>query len=576
MKKMKWLVVLVLLTALLVRVYKLAEIPAGIYYDEIDLAYQARSLIETGKDYRGSWSPFFVRSFNTDKTPIPVYMNIPAVVIFQTPEFQVRMTTALVGVLVVGLAMLLIWMWTKNKVVVILTGLVFTMNPWLIQFSRIAFEAIYVLFFYLLFLVCFFNWLKQKKLRDYYLSIILLSLGVYVYRIMSLYVPLTFLIVGVIYFKEIWKVGIKHLLGGVILAGAIVLPFMYATTIGSADQTRIEQVSVFSDPLVPIFVIRGREDDSGDYTGEKIGSRPVWFSYIFHNKVVGWMISLKNNYMKSISTEFLFAFGDENLRQGMGKTGALLWIDIIGLGAGLFWLIKHLKEKKYQFLAAWLVTSPLPADLTFDGATHASRLIIMAIPLLLVIGIGWWRILKMMVNWKFGLVWISILGVAYIWVFIFVFHHYLIHFPLEASRWHGYGYKEAILKIDEVDDQYDKVLMTNSNDPFILPYLFWAKVSPAEVQTYGIEYGVETVKGQRLDKYKMMSWSKVTEGYKLPHEMGKALKPGVLYMISQQDAKGDFRPTKGDVPAGVKIIDYVPYPDNSEVAYYLITKKSEN
>lgn len=571
---MKWLIGLVLAVSLFVRVYKLAEVPAGIYYDEVDLAYQARSLLETGKDYRGTWSPFFVRSFNTDKTPIPVYLSIPAQVMFQTPELQVRMTNAIVGAIVVGLAMMLVWMWTKNRVAVMLAGIVFGLNPWLIQFSRISFEAIFVLLFYLGFLVIFFNWLRRKKLRDFYLSILLLSLGVYVYRIMSFYVPLTFLIMGVIYFKEIWKVGIKHLLGGAVLAGVIILPFMYATTIGSADQTRIEQVSVFSDPLVPIFVIRGREVDSGDYTGEKVGTRPIWYSYIFHNKVVGWMTSLKNNYLKSVSTEFLFAFGDDNLRQGMGKTGALLWIDIVGLLAGLYWLVRHIKEKRYQFLAAWLLTSPLPADLTFDGATHASRLIIMAAPLLLVVALGWWQILRLFTKLKWDFWAVPLIGVIYLMVAGNVLHHYFIHFPLEAARWHSYGYKEAIMKIDEIDEKYDKVLMTNSLDPFILHYLFWAKVPPGEVQAYGPEYGVEVVRGQRLDKYRMMAWSKVTEGYKLPHEMGEALEPGVLYMITQQDAKGDFR--KGGVPDGVKIVDYVAYPDNSEVAFYLITKETEN
>lgn len=140
-----WLVVLVLLLALGIRVYRLDEVPAGIYYDEIDLAYQARSLIETGRDYRGGLSPFFVRSFNTDKTPIPVWLSIPAVMILDTPALQVRATNALVGAVVVGLAMVLIWIWTKNRKAMVITGIVFALSPWLIQFSRIAFEAIFVL-----------------------------------------------------------------------------------------------------------------------------------------------------------------------------------------------------------------------------------------------------------------------------------------------------------------------------------------------------------------------------------------------------------------------------------------------
>ncbi len=568
-----WLVVLVLLVALGIRIYRLDEVPAGIYYDEIDLAYQARSLIETGRDYRGGLSPFFVRSFNTDKTPIPVWLSIPAVMILDTPALQVRATNALVGAVVVGLAMVLIWIWIKNRKAMVITGIVFALSPWLIQFSRIAFEAIFVLLFFFGFLIAFFSWLKNKKLRDFYLSIILLSLSVYVYRIMSFYAPLTFLMVGMIYFRDIMKVGLKHIIGGGMLVAVIILPFLYATTFASADQTRIEQVSIFSDPLVPIFVIRGREVDSGDYLHEEVGKTPVWYSYLFHNKPMGWMSSFKNNYMKSVSSVFLFATGDDNLRQGIGKTGALLWIDIVGLMAGLYWLMRNIKNKKYQLLAAWLVTAPIPADLTFDGAVHASRLIIFAGAVLTVVGLGWWRIFEHVLKWRWGRVAGIFIGVVYLLVFVNVAHKYFVHFPLEAARWHGYGYQQAMLKIKEIEKDYDKVMLTNSNDPAMLYYLFWAQVPPKEVQEYGAEFGPEIVKNMELDRVKMMSWSKVTEGKQMPHEMGEVLEDGVLYLITQQDAKGDIRPNKGTLPDGVKIIESVPYPDNSEVAYFLVTKE---
>ena len=575
MKQFKWWwVILVLMLAAFVRVYKLAEIPAGVYYDEIDLAYQARSLIETGKDYRGTWSPFYMWSFHDLKTPLPIYLSVPAALLFKTPELQVRMTTAVAGIAVVGLAMLLVWMWTKNKLAAAMTGLVFALNPWQIQFSRIAFEAIFVLLFYFGFLILFFRWLKTKRLRDYYWSIVLLSLGVYVYRVMSFYVPLTFLMVGVIYFRDIWKVGLKHVVMGVAMAAVIILPFLYATVVVAPDKTRFEQVSIFSDPEVPIFVMRNREVDSGDYKTETLGERPVWSSFAIHNKVVSWVVSLKNNYLRSFSTEFLFVDGDPNLRQGLGKTGALLLIDVVGLGMGLFWLAKNIKDKKYQLLAAWLLTGSLPADLTMGGAFHASRLITFSAPLLVVVGLGWWQVVKWVRAQRWQKLGMAVLVFGWVIAFGVVAHKYLVHFPLESARWHGYGYKQAILKIVEVDDQYEKIMLTFSNDPPMMYYLFWAQVPAKEVQDYGPRFTTDVHKNQRLDKYKAMSWSKVTEGWDMPSQMGQALEEGVLYMITQQDAKFDLRPGQGSLPAGVKLVDMVTYPDNSEVAYYLITKEN--
>lgn len=567
-----WWLLLIILVAGVVRFYRLEEVPAGLYYDEVDLAYQARSLLETGRDYRGTFSPFYAWSMHDLKTPLPIYLSIPAAAIFSPGALQARATTALAGIAVVVLSVLLVLKWTKDKKAAFLVGGVMALNPWLIQFSRIAFEAMFALMMYLGFVLTFFSWLKSKNIRTFYISIVLLSLGVYSYRIMSFYIPLTFLMVGLVYWRDIIKVGVKHLVIGAAISGAIILPFLYYTAVETPDQTRFEQLSIFSDPLAPIYVIRGREVDTGDYLQETVGNRPVWYSYLFHNKGVEYLSSLKNNYLKSISTTFLFATGDSNLRQGMGKTGALLWIDIIGLAAGLFWLTNNIKRKENQLLGLWLLSSPLPADLTVDGASHASRLIMMAGPLLIIVGLGWWQIAKMISKQKWGGFLKLVLAGAYLLVFLNVAHKYFVHFPLEAARWHGYGYQQAMLKIKEVEKDYDKIMLTNSNDPAMLYYLFWAQIPPKDVQEYGVEFGPEVIKGMGLDKVKMMSWSKVTEGKQMPHEMGEVLEDGALYLITQQDAKGDIRPNKGRLPSGVKIIESVPYPDNSEVAYFLITK----
>lgn len=567
-----WWLLLVVLVAGLVRFYQLEEVPAGLYYDEVDLAYQARSLLETGRDYRGTFSPFYAWSMHDLKTPLPIYLSIPAAMIFSPGVLQARVTTALAGMAVVVLAALLTLKWSKDKRAAFLVGAVMALNPWLIQFSRIAFEAMFALMMYLGFLLAFFSWLKSKNVRSLYISIVLLSLGVYSYRIMSFYVPLTFLMVGLVYWRDIIKVGVKHLVVGAAISGAIILPFLYYTAVETPDQTRFEQLSIFSDPLAPIYVIRGREVDSGDYLEETVGNL-AWYSYLFHNKGVEYLSSLKNNYLKSISSTFLFATGDSNLRQGMGKTGALLWIDIIGLAAGLFWLTKNIKRKENQLLGLWLLSSPLPADLTVDGANHASRLIMMAGPLLIIVGLGWWQITKMLAKQKWGGFLKLALAGVYLLVFINVAHKYFVHFPLEAARWHGYGYQQAMLKIKEIEKDYDKVMLTNSNDPAMLYYLFWAQIPPKDVQEYGVEFGPEVIKGMGLDKVKMMSWSKVTEGKQMPHEMGEALEEGVLYLITQQDAKGDIRPEKGSLPSRVKVIESIPYPDNSEVAYFLVTKE---
>ena len=51
MSNTKFLVIFLVVISLVLRFYKLDSVPASLYYDEIDYGLQARSLIETGKDY---------------------------------------------------------------------------------------------------------------------------------------------------------------------------------------------------------------------------------------------------------------------------------------------------------------------------------------------------------------------------------------------------------------------------------------------------------------------------------------------------------------------------------------------
>ncbi len=573
-----WIVILILGFAFFVRSYQLDKVPVSLYYDEVDLGYQVRSLLETHKDYRGTLTPFFTRSFNTDKTPIPIYWSILGRLLFRNPALQVRMPTAVAGTFVVALGMALTYLWTEQMLAVAFTGIVMATSPWLVQFSRIAFEAMYALLFFLGFLVLFNVWLRTKKTVYFYLAVLVLSLSVYTYRITSLYAPLTFIMIPLIYFRELRKLGVKHLLITGVLAGLIIGPFLYYTTLRSKDQTRIDQIKVFSDPLVPIMVLRNREIDSGDYKKEEIGKQAVWSSFIFHNKYLSWAGAITDNYLKSWSTEFLFISGDPNPRHSVGKMGELLLPNAIPLLLGISFAIHKRKEKKYQWLLLWLFTSPIPADLTIDGAYHASRLILMVAPLQITIGLGWWQVIKRLASLRIKIIALTsfaMLFLAWVMSFAFYIHRYLVHFPLDSARAHSFGYEQTARKIAELAGSYDRVMLTNSFDPPMMYFIFWANIPPKMVQEYGTEFGPEVIKKLPLDKYKVMDWSRLTEKVRRPEEISKYIDDKTIYMVTHGELEHFVPHIKLEMPTGVKLLYYVNYPDNSEVAFYLITKDTQ-
>lgn len=571
--RLSWFfILLVILLALVVRFTNLDKVPANLYYDEIDLGYQIKSLLSTGKDYRNGLSPFYFRSFNTDKTPLPIYFSVLPSLFFSSPEYQVRAGSALAGVICVILGMIIAYQLTAKKIASVITGLVFAFSPWQIQFSRMAFEAIFMLMIFLASISVFLYWQSTKKNWAFYLSAVLLGLNVYTYRTMSLFAPfLVVLLIG-IYFKDIWKQGIIRVGAWLLIIAVLILPFLYATTIGSADQTRINQISVVSDPIIPIKIIRNREVDSNDFGNPQIGKKAIWWSPIFHNKVLSYVTNFGNNYYKNFSADFLFLSGDPNGRHTPSNMGELLFVDVVGLAVGLAFVVKKIKDKKYQLLLGLLLLSPIPSDLTIDGANHASRLMILAGPLLLIIGLGYTELIYWLTKNKRYYIGILIFLALWVVAVVYYLHQYFVHFPIESARQFGFGYKQAIGKIEDLSDQYKSIRMTSLNDQPMLYYFYWSSIPPKDVQMYGTNFEESINKNMPLDSVKPISW-----GAKICtiDEIVK-LNPETIYLVAYNNLPLDFRSFDKDiVPAGIKLLDVIQYPDN-EVAYYLITRDTKN
>ncbi len=555
-----WLLAILSL-AIFLRFFRLDHVPGSLFIDEIDLGYQARSLLATGHDYRGYLSPFYVRSYNSDRTLLPAYLTALSTLIFTTPEYQVRGGAAIAGTITVLLAFLLVKLWTKNNLASLMAALVFAVSPWQLQFSRIAFEGTTLSVVVLAGIVWFFYWQKTQKLRDFFIAIILLSLSIYTYRTMSLFTPVLFLLLLGIYRDKVFALGWRNLLAAGLVATVIIGSFLYATTKASADQPRFSQISIFSDPMVPINVMRNRERASGDYQRPDLGKQAVVWSKMIYNKPVGWLDKLGDNYLSAFSSQFLFAFGDPNLRHSVGGTGMLLAVDIIGLIGGIIFLKRFWPLRQYQFLVGLLILSPLPAALTEDGANHAHRLFIFSLPLLLILGLGWWQILSWLKNRN---VLATVIGGLWLANFCFYLIKYYVAYPYTSARSFGYGYQQAMDKIVNLKDQYEGVVLTQAIDPPMGYYWFWAQVPPQEVAAYGTDFSQLRPDRGPLGRVSALSWPQTPL-----KPLAANFEPGILYLLTTREIPLDLR-GKDPVPPGLRLLDTIKYPDN-EVAFYLVT-----
>src|SRR3989338_11677884 len=101
-KKVEWfLIIAIFVLAFALRFYKLGQIPSSLDWDEVSLAYNAQSLLQTGKDEFGNSWPLSIQSFNDYKPPVYTYLLIPVLKVFGKTEFAIRFPSALAGTLTV-------------------------------------------------------------------------------------------------------------------------------------------------------------------------------------------------------------------------------------------------------------------------------------------------------------------------------------------------------------------------------------------------------------------------------------------------------------------------------------------
>jgi 4-amino-4-deoxy-L-arabinose transferase-like glycosyltransferase len=539
-----------------------------LYYDEIDAGYQARSLIETGLDYRGHWSPFFISSFLDPRPPIPIYLTVLSTLIFSNPELQVRMGQVILGTINVGLFGWILYKWSKNYWLSITGLLVAATNPWWIQFSRYNHEAHTTLFFPLIGILLFLYGIEKKQFRYFLLSTISIALSIYTYRTMSLLTPIVFVVLIVSHFKLLRPlISLKQAVLLVIIFLLITSSMVITTTFFAKDKPRIAQIAIFVDPATPIQIQREREIDSGDITDPTIGKQTTILSQIFHNKADSYLEAFFNSYYSVFSTDFLFIQGDKNHRHSIEGQGMVFYTDIILIGFGIYFLFKNREQPFAKLVLLLFFLSPIPSSLTQDGAAHASRMFFYSFPLLMIISLGWWFLYQSVKQIKFGFVLIIFLVACHVSLFAFYLHEYHIHYKIDSGRWYGSPYKAAIEKIMQYQKDYDHIVMVPHPDPPNLYLLFWGNIPPADVQKFGTNFNEPKNDGSFLDRFKVAN---------LPSndlDLAKALQPKTLYLVTQEELHEDLRGNKTP-PAGIELLDIITYPDK-EVAFYLI-KKPDN
>src|SRR3989344_179493 len=119
----KIILVLILLVASFLRLYKLSQVPPSLYWDEASLGYNAFSILKTARDEHGAFMPLTnFAAFGDYKPPGYIYATVPSIFLFGLTEFATRFPSAFFGILTVLLTYLLAKKLFKNEATAILAA----------------------------------------------------------------------------------------------------------------------------------------------------------------------------------------------------------------------------------------------------------------------------------------------------------------------------------------------------------------------------------------------------------------------------------------------------------------------
>lgn len=556
--------ILILIVGAVLRFYGITHNPPSLFGDEVDLGYQAYSILKTGNDYYGNKFPLNFHSLAEWRTPIYLYSAVPTVAIFGISPLGVRLPAAIFGVL----GILAIYLFSKelfkNQKVGLFTAFVVAVSPWHIQYSRAGFEVTEMLFFLVIGIYFFLKSLTNSKYL--WISVLCVLITPWIYSTAKIFAPIVILLILIIWFRDIWHMRRNDKLKAIFVGLFIGLPFLYGMFFTGASQ-RFSYISVFSDPTTEPEIGFARTVDARARGENGVGLTPTILDRVVHNKFVYWGERILKNYLQSFSTEFLFIKGDPNPRHSVGL-GEMHRIEMIALLLGVVYLFssKNINIKNKLFIFALLLLAPLPSALTRDGGNHATRNILMLPPLLVLVSAGWYSISTLPKRLSEAS-YIFIIFAYFIGLFFFS-HEYLAHYPTTSERWWHYGWGESISEIKKIDSEYDSVIISMAGEPAWIFFAGYYQYNPRQWQQ-NFPIGSDIVINgfgnvSHIGKFAFGSPQPDVQIYGL----GRVINDKTLYLANAKEVGENLILHPEKAPSGLKLLKSVAYP-SGEPAFYL-------
>lgn len=482
MKKNKLVLLSIMILALTIRFYKLEANPPSLDWDENSNAYNAYSILKTGRDEYGNFLPLTSRSFDDYKPPLYMYFNVPTVAIFGLTPFAARLPSALFGFLTIPAVYYLSKKLLEGQKIVdpenfaLLSAFLLAISPWHIQLSRAGFEATVGLFFAEAALAAIF--FSFKKPWFLIVSAILVGISMYTYHSVRIYLPLILALQVFLFRKEILKIPKKIILVSFAVAAMIFAPLLFFAPTKAITQRFV----------VTTMDLRLQESQKAIDFMEQDKEAGIPLSNIIHNRRFFAAQTMIDNYLWHFDLNFLFVKGDDNFRHHIANMGMLYLWQLPFVIYGVYLSIAK-RTKGSLFILFSLILIPL-VSAPAKPAPHSLRNMAMVVPLTQLTAFA---IIYIMTAAKKPLSTIFKAAVTALILFTFFSyqHNYFVHYPLEKASFWQYGYTQAARVTESLKNDYQKVRVDGRIEQAYIFWLFANSYDPSLFQKSGSKYAFD-------------------------------------------------------------------------------------
>lgn len=452
--------------------------------DEAAFAYNAYSILKTGKDEYGTTLPLRLKSFGDFKMPLYSYLSVPFIAVFGLNEWGARSLNVFLSLLFPLVVFLLAQELFQKKSVSLLAAFLSASSLGLHIVVRHAHEAYLAAFLTTITLFFLIKLLKEKSMK----SSILFALSTF-FMLFSYHPGRLFaaLFLGIIILNSLQVKNVKKNIPIFLILSIVVLLFSFSDLLYKPE--RLKNLLFFSSQGIQLKVQELKTEGG--------------IRYLYNPLIIG-LRDITFEHLSYFSPQFLLQNGDSNDRFGYKGMGLITPIEYIFFFIGIYYLFKR-KELWRYILVCIVFFSPLSASLSWATAS-LTRSLFLLIPISILAAYGAIHFYQSIKENKRVYTYIMVCLLLFLFFLTTQWDFYLFHYPKRLITIHAWqcGYKEVGNYLKQNYNKFNRFYITKDiGMPYIFT-LFYLQYPPHLYQkqaqlTPPDQYGFGQV--ERFDKF---------------------------------------------------------------------------